>query len=87
MITGTSTTGQKLVKHHGTDAIYFTGSAETGKKISQIASVKKLKKISLECSGKSCFIITKKCKSLKSCKNSIKIFSIIKVKFALHPQD
>ena len=65
VITGTSSTGQKLVKHHGTDAIYFTGSAETGKKISQIASVKKLKKISLECGGKSCFIITKKCKSLK----------------------
>ena len=65
VITGSSLTGQKLVKHRGTSAIYFTGSAETGKKISQIASLKKLKKISLECGGKSCFIITKKCKSLK----------------------
>ena len=55
----------KISKHRGTSAIYFTGSAETGKKISQIASLKKLKKISLECGGKSCFIITKKCKSFK----------------------
>ena len=35
VITGSSLTGQKLVKHRGTSAIYFTGSAETGKKISK----------------------------------------------------
>jgi acyl-CoA reductase-like NAD-dependent aldehyde dehydrogenase len=65
VVTGDGITGKKIVSNDKIKAVYFTGSAKTGKNILKISSKKKLKKVSLECGGKSCFIITKKCSSLK----------------------
>ena len=52
--------GSELVKHLGVDKISFTGSSETGSKIMEMAAVN-LKKINLECGGKSANIIFDDC--------------------------
>jgi acyl-CoA reductase-like NAD-dependent aldehyde dehydrogenase len=69
VITGDGNTGKKIVSNDKIKAIYFTGSAKTGKNILKISSKNKLKKVSLECGGKSCFIISRKCNSLKKAAN------------------
>lgn len=48
--------GSELVKNTKVDKISFTGSTETGKRIMEMASVN-LKKINLECGGKSADIV------------------------------
>ena len=48
--------GMELVRSHKVDKISFTGSTETGRKIMEAASVN-LKKINLECGGKSADIV------------------------------
>ena len=48
--------GMEIVRSHMVDKISFTGSTETGKKIMEAASVN-LKKINLECGGKSANIV------------------------------
>ncbi|MDA4129021.1 MAG: aldehyde dehydrogenase family protein [Thaumarchaeota archaeon] len=50
------TVGSELVKNGKVDKVSFTGSTETGKRIMQMASAN-LKKINLECGGKSANII------------------------------
>ena len=50
------TTGSELVKSTRVDKISFTGSTETGKRIMEQASVN-LKKINLECGGKSASVV------------------------------
>ena len=50
------TVGSELVKSMKVDKVSFTGSTETGRKIMEMASVN-LKKINLECGGKSTDII------------------------------
>jgi betaine-aldehyde dehydrogenase len=52
--------GSELVKHRGVDKISFTGSSETGSKIMEMAA-SNLKKINLECGGKSANIIFDDC--------------------------
>jgi acyl-CoA reductase-like NAD-dependent aldehyde dehydrogenase len=64
IVTGDGITAEKLIKHSDTSGIYFTGSTKTGQKISQIASKNRIKKVSLECGGKSSFIVTKNCSNL-----------------------
>jgi betaine-aldehyde dehydrogenase len=48
--------GSELVKHPLVDKISFTGSTETGRRIMEMASVN-LKRINLECGGKSANIV------------------------------
>jgi betaine-aldehyde dehydrogenase len=56
-VTGSGeTAGTELVKSAKVDKISFTGSTETGKRIMEVAAVN-LKKINLECGGKSADII------------------------------
>lgn len=64
VITGNGGTAQNLIKHKDVNGVYFTGSTKTGKKISQIASKSIIKKISLECGGKSSFLVSKNCNNL-----------------------
>ena len=71
VVTGDASTGQLLAKHEDVNGIFFTGSSEVGKKISKYASQKKIKKISLECGGKSTFIVSEKCKDLKKAAKSL----------------
>ncbi len=52
--------GSELVKHRSVDKISFTGSSETGSKIMEMAA-SNLKKINLECGGKSANIIFDDC--------------------------
>jgi aldehyde dehydrogenase (NAD+) len=57
IVTGTgSEAGQHLVRHRGTDKIAFTGSTAVGRAIMSACS-ETLKKITLECGGKSANII------------------------------
>lgn len=48
--------GGELVKSHDVDKVSFTGSTETGRKIMEMAS-SNLKKVNLECGGKSTNIV------------------------------
>jgi acyl-CoA reductase-like NAD-dependent aldehyde dehydrogenase len=56
-----SVTGAALGLHHDVDAILFTGSTETGKRFMQYAGASNLKKVSLECGGKSANIVLNDC--------------------------
>jgi acyl-CoA reductase-like NAD-dependent aldehyde dehydrogenase len=47
------TAGKALALHHDVDAITFTGSTATGRLIMQYAGQSNLKRVSLECGGKS----------------------------------
>ncbi|ODV82817.1 hypothetical protein CANARDRAFT_30536 [[Candida] arabinofermentans NRRL YB-2248] len=51
-----SIAGDKLASHTGIDKVAFTGSTATGQKIMQTASIN-LKKLSLECGGKSPLLV------------------------------
>ena len=51
-----STVGSELVKSSKVDKVSFTGSTETGKKVMEMASAN-LKKLNLECGGKSTDIV------------------------------
>ncbi len=53
--------GKALSLHPGVRGVFFTGSSEVGKLILQYAGQSNMKKISLECGGKSAFIISRKC--------------------------
>ena len=65
VITGDGKTGKLLALHNKVRGIFFTGSSEVGKKLLQYAGMSNMKKVSLECGGKSPFIVTKNCKDLK----------------------
>ena len=57
--------GKALGLHEDINGIYFTGSSEVGKKIIQYSGLSNMKKVGLECGGKSPFIVSKKCGDLK----------------------
>lgn len=57
--------GKALALHQDVAGIFFTGSSEVGKLILQYAGQSNMKKVGLECGGKSPFIISKNCKNMK----------------------
>ncbi|QOU20198.1 hypothetical protein BRETT_004850 [Brettanomyces bruxellensis] len=59
-------TGYALSSHPNVAKIAFTGSTATGKKIMEAAGQSNIKKVSLECGGKSPFIIFQDC-NMKAC--------------------
>lgn len=56
--------GEAIVSNDKVRGIFFTGSSETGKKIFSIVGKSSIKKIGLECGGKSAFIVTNHCSDL-----------------------
>jgi acyl-CoA reductase-like NAD-dependent aldehyde dehydrogenase len=56
--------GKALALHPDVSGIFFTGSSDVGKKILQYAGQSNMKKVGLECGGKSPFIISRYCKNL-----------------------
>lgn len=58
-------TGRALAMHKDVRGIYFTGSSTVGKQIIQYSGLSNMKKIGLECGGKSPFIVSKSCKNIK----------------------
>lgn len=59
------TAGKALALHGDVRGIYFTGSSEVGKLIMQYAGQSNMKKVGLECGGKSPFIVSKNYGDLK----------------------
>ena len=57
--------GKALALHMDVRGIYFTGSSEVGKLMLQYAGQSNMKKVGLECGGKSPFIASKKCARLR----------------------
>lgn len=51
--------GKALALHMDVDGIFFTGSSDVGKMILQYAGQSNMKKVGLECGGKSPFIVSK----------------------------
>jgi len=64
VIPGGELTGNALVRHPLVRGVFFTGSSEVAKKIYIACGNSTLKKIGLECGGKSAFIVTKNCANL-----------------------
>jgi len=56
-----SVTGAALGLHNDIDALLFTGSTATGKRFMQYSGSSNLKKVSLECGGKSANIVLNDC--------------------------
>lgn len=59
------TTGKALACHNNVDGIFFTGSTEIGKQILIYAGQSNMKKVGLECGGKSPFIISDSCNRIE----------------------
>ena len=59
------TAGKALALHPDVSGIFFTGSSEVGKLIMQYAGQSNMKKVGLECGGKSPFIVSKNCTMLQ----------------------
>ena len=59
------TVGKGLALHCDVRGVYFTGSSEVGKLIMQYAGQSNMKKVGLECGGKSPFIVSKNYKDIK----------------------
>jgi acyl-CoA reductase-like NAD-dependent aldehyde dehydrogenase len=58
-------TGKALALHPDVRGIFFTGSSEVGKKILCYAGNSNMKKVGLECGGKSAFIVSEHCDQLQ----------------------
>ena len=58
------TAGKALALHNEVRGVSFTGSTEIGKKILQYSGQSNMKKVGLECGGKSPFVVSEKCKDL-----------------------
>lgn len=56
--------GKALALHKDVRGIFFTGSTSVGKQILQYAGQSNMKKVGLECGGKSPFIVSNKCDNL-----------------------
>jgi 4-(gamma-glutamylamino)butanal dehydrogenase len=65
-----ATAGQALAAHHDVDAIAFTGSTATGRAVMQAAAQSNLKRVSLECGGKSPNIVLEDCPDLATAARS-----------------
>ena len=57
--------GKALALHNDVSGVFFTGSTKIGKEILKYSGLSNMKKVELECGGKSPFIISKHCKNLK----------------------
>ncbi len=57
--------GRALALNMDVRGIYFTGSSVVGKQIMQYAGQSNMKKVGLECGGKSAFIVSRKYKDIK----------------------
>lgn len=57
--------GKALALHNDVRGIFFTGSSYVGKLILQYSGQSNMKKVGLECGGKSPFIVTKNCNDLQ----------------------
>lgn len=60
------TAGKAIGLHHDIDAVTFTGSTEVGKLFLQYAGQSNMKRVSLECGGKTPHIVMKDCDDLDS---------------------
>lgn len=58
--------GKPLCLHNSVDGIFFTGSSIVGKQILQYSGQSNMKKVGLECGGKSPFILSKNCNDIQS---------------------
>jgi len=66
VVTGNgAVTGRALGMHHDVDALLFTGSTATGKRFMEYSGLSNLKKVSLECGGKSANIVLDDCPDLE----------------------
>lgn len=57
--------GKALAMHMDVRVVSFTGSSEIGKKILQYSGLSNMKKVYLECGGKSPYIVSDKCKNIE----------------------
>lgn len=57
--------GRALALHNDVRGIFFTGSSFVGKQILQYSGQSNMKKVGLECGGKSPFIVSNKCNNLE----------------------
>jgi acyl-CoA reductase-like NAD-dependent aldehyde dehydrogenase len=57
--------GKALALNNNVRGIFFTGSSFVGKQILQYSGQSNMKKVGLECGGKSPFIVSNKCKDLE----------------------
>ncbi len=53
--------GKELALHKDVRGVFFTGSAEIGKKIMEYAGQSNMKRVALECGGKGPYIVSDKC--------------------------
>ena len=56
--------GKALGLHKGIDGIFFTGSSEVGKMLLSYSASSNMKRVGLECGGKSPLIVTRNCKDI-----------------------
>ena len=64
VLPGDGTTGKTLALHNDVDCVAFTGSGEVGKKILEYSGQSNMKKVQLECGGKSPNVIFADCENL-----------------------
>ena len=64
VLPGDGTTGKALALHNDVDCVAFTGSGEVGKKILGYSGQSNMKKVQLECGGKSPNVIFADCENL-----------------------
>ncbi|MCU7960607.1 MAG: aldehyde dehydrogenase family protein [gamma proteobacterium symbiont of Bathyaustriella thionipta] len=57
--------GKLLALHNDVAGVFFTGSSEVGKKILQYSGQSNMKKVGLECGGKSPFIVTRNYRNIQ----------------------
>jgi len=57
--------GKALALHNDVRGIFFTGSTSVGKQILQYSGQSNMKKVGLECGGKSPFIVSNKCTDIE----------------------
>lgn len=57
--------GKAIAMHPEVRGVFFTGSSEVGKQIIQYAGASNMKKVGLECGGKSAFIVSDRCTALE----------------------
>lgn len=65
------TTGQAIGLHDDVDAVAFTGSADVGKRFLGYAGQSNMKRIALECGGKSPQVVTRDCGDLDAAAEAI----------------
>ena len=65
------TAGQALGRHPDVDLIAFTGSTEVGKLFLRYAGESNMKRLALECGGKSPHIVTKECGDLDAAATAV----------------